>query len=80
MICDSPAEFADSVVELIRNRKLYEEIRRNALEHIVNMSGTAAVEKRVGEMMGQLENIKPKQIRFLEKVGIAARFLRKAIP
>jgi glycosyltransferase involved in cell wall biosynthesis len=80
MICDSPTEFADSVVELIRNRKLYEEIRRNALEHIVNMSGTAAVEKRVGEMMGQLENIKPKQIRFLEKVGIAARFLRKAIP
>ena len=80
MICDSPAEFADSVVELIRNRKLYEEIRRNALEHIVNRNGTAAVRKRVGEMMEQLENIKPKRIRFLEKAGIAARFLRKALP
>ena len=79
MICDTPAEFADSVVELIRNRKLYEEIRRNALEHIVNRNGTAAVRKRVGEMMEQLENIKPKRIRFLEKAGIAARFLRKAL-
>jgi O-antigen biosynthesis protein len=80
MICDSPEEFADSVVELIRNRELYEEIRRNALEHIMEMSGTAAVKKRIGKMMGQLENIQPKQIPFLEKVGIAARFLRKAIP
>jgi len=80
MICDSPAEFADSVVELIRNRKLYEEIRRNALEHIMEMSGTAAVEKRVRELMRQLEDIQPKQLRFLEKAGIAARFLRKAIP
>jgi len=80
MICDTPGEFGESVVELFRNRQLYEEIRRNALEHILNMSGTAAVEKRVGEMMGQLENIKPKQIRFLEKAGIAAHFLRKAFP
>ena len=80
MICDSPAEFADSVVELIRNRKLYEEIRRNALQHIMDMCGTAAVEKRVGEMMGQLVQIEPMQIGFLEKVGIAARFLRKAFP
>ena len=80
MVCDSPTEFADSVVELIRNRKLYEEIRRNALEHIMDMSGTAAVEKRVDAMMGQLENIQPKQIRIPDKVGIVARFLMKAIP
>jgi hypothetical protein len=77
MISDSPTEFGASVVELIRNRELYEEIRRNALGHIKNMSGTAAVVKKVIMLMEQLENIHPKKITFKEKIGFASDFVRK---
>jgi glycosyltransferase involved in cell wall biosynthesis len=80
MICDSPSEFADSVVELIRDKSLHGRIRKNALDHIRDMCGTAAVGKRVNEMMEQLEGMRPRHVPLKEKVGFAAGILRKALP
>ena len=80
MICDSPSEYAASVVELIRNRCLYEYIRKNAIDHIRNMCGTDAVEKMVNAMMEELEYIKPTPMKLREKVGIASKFIWKMFP
>jgi O-antigen biosynthesis protein len=77
MICDSPSEFAASVVELIRNRELYEDIRRNAFDHIKNTCGTVVVEKVVNNMMEELEYITPTPMKFGDKVGIASKFIGK---
>jgi len=80
MICDSPSEYADSVVELIRNRELYENIRRNAFDHIKNTCGTAIVGKIVNNLMEELEYMKPTSMKFREKVNIASKFFRKVFP
>ena len=81
MICDSPpSEYAASVVELIRNRGLYEDIRKNAIDHIRNTCGTDAVEKMVNAMMEELEYIKPTPMKLREKIGIASKFIRKVFP
>jgi glycosyltransferase involved in cell wall biosynthesis len=77
MICDSPSEYAASVVELIRNRELYEDIRMNAFDHVKNTCGTVVVEKMVNNMMEQLEYITPIPMKFGEKVGIASKFIGK---
>jgi glycosyltransferase involved in cell wall biosynthesis len=77
MICDSPSEYAASVVELIQNRELYEDIRRNAFDHVKNTCGTVVVEKMVNNMMEQLEYITPIPMKFGEKVGIASKFIGK---
>jgi len=79
MVCDSETDFANSVIELFRNRMLYEAIRRNAFEHIRNICGTEAVTGKVGEIMDQLDDMQPKRIGFGERIALASGFLRKAI-
>jgi glycosyltransferase involved in cell wall biosynthesis len=80
MICDSPSEYAASVVELVRNRGLYEDIRKNAVDHIRNTCGTEVVEEMVNAMMEELESIKPTPMKLREKVSIASNFIRKVFP
>jgi glycosyltransferase involved in cell wall biosynthesis len=80
MICDSPAEYAASVVELIRNRGLYEDIRKNAIDHIRNTCGTVVVGKMLNSMMEELAYIKPTPMKLREKVGFASKFIRKVFP
>ena len=80
MICDSPSEFADSVVELFRDPGLYEIIRKNALEKIDGICGKAYVGKRVDEIMGQLDDRRPHRLGFKEKMNIASNFLKKMFP
>jgi glycosyltransferase involved in cell wall biosynthesis len=80
MICDAPVEFADSVVELMRNRELYETVRKNALEKIHNTCGTANVGKRVADMMSQLDHRKPNRMGFMDKMAFASKFLKKVLP
>jgi glycosyltransferase involved in cell wall biosynthesis len=80
MICDSPLEYAASVVELFRSRELYEGIRRNAFDHIKRICGTVVVGKMVNDMMEELEYSTPTPMKLREKVGIAAKYLRNVIP
>jgi glycosyltransferase involved in cell wall biosynthesis len=80
MICDSPSEYAASVVELIRNRGLYEDIRKNAIDHIRNTYGTVVVGKMLNSMMEELAYIKPTPMKLREKIGFASKFIRKVFP
>ena len=80
MICDSPSEYAASVVELIRNRGLYEDIRKNAIYHIRNTCGKVVVGKMVNSMMEELEYSTPTPMKLGEKVAITLKFFRKMLP
>jgi len=79
MVCDSASEFADSVIELLRDRTLYEHVRDHAAEHIRKICGTESVATRVQGMMRELDGLRPKRIGLRERIALASGFLRKAL-
>lgn len=80
MICDSPLEFADSIVELMQNRVLYDTVQKNAQEQIRVTCGTVSVRERVAEMMNQLDQRMPNRMDFMDKMAFASTFLKNLLP
>jgi glycosyltransferase involved in cell wall biosynthesis len=76
MIADTAGDFANSVVELLRDRDLQERIRRNALDHVRKSFSTSHVEKLLLQVLGSLDGISSNPLRFSENVSFLMDYFR----
>jgi O-antigen biosynthesis protein len=74
LVGDTPEAFAGAVVNLIRDRALYEKVRRAAWTFVHDSYSINAVSKSIHELTGRLDNYPIKNLSRTKRLGIAARY------
>jgi O-antigen biosynthesis protein len=76
MISNSSEEFANSIVELIRNEDLYKTIQLNAANYIKSRYSPARVGADIQTIMSELMTMSVKKMPFSEKTAYSQRLIR----
>ncbi len=79
MISDSPEGFADSVIELIRNKHLYKTIQLNAAKHLKNNYTEEQIGKRIHMIMSELDHLRVRRMSFSEKTLFFKNYVKDFI-
>ena len=74
LVGDTPAAFADAVVQLIRDRQLYDKLRKAAWVFVKERYSVSAVSKQIQHVIGTLENYPVKKLSPAKIVGKAVRY------
>jgi glycosyltransferase involved in cell wall biosynthesis len=74
LVGDTPEAFASAVVDLIRDRELYERLRRTAWTFVNDCYSVSAVSKSIHELICHLNNYPIKKLSRAKWLGIAARY------
>ncbi|HSG28394.1 MAG TPA: glycosyltransferase [Candidatus Krumholzibacterium sp.] len=76
MIADTAEDFAEAVVELLRNQDLHERIRKSALDHVRKNFSTSRVEEDLLQVLRSLDGISRNPMRLFEKVSFLMDYFR----
>ena len=79
MISDSPEEFAASVVELIRDKSLYESIRANALDNIRETCSPEIVERKIHLLFSELNDTCAAPICLRDRLEIIKKYVARRL-
>lgn len=77
LISDSPAGFAECVMELIENEELYKKIQRNGIKYIEENYTIEQVRKHVNRIVEELESLRPGRLSFRENVNFFLTYAKE---
>jgi glycosyltransferase involved in cell wall biosynthesis len=74
LVGDTPRAFADGVVRLIRDRRLYDKLRKEAWTFVNERYSVSAVSKQIQDLVGTLESYPVKKLSPAKIFGKAFRY------
>ena len=77
MIADTPKHFAESIVELITDCKLYHKLSANSVNYIQNNLTPQKVQPRIMKIFGKIEDKPVRRMSLIEKTHFLATYLYK---